>query len=301
VTETAHTQHSPPAQPAAGATPGEVQPRAAHGTPTPPALPVVSLMGVPLSRVTMAQAVDHIARAARAGQGGWVMTPNLDILRRLVKDPSFASLTRAADVRLADGMPLIWASRLRGDPLPERVAGSDLIWHLTARAATDGLPVFLLGGNPGAGDAAARVLAERSPGLPVCGVECPPFGFESDQAYLAGLERALLAANPSIVYVALGSPKQEHLIARLRPLLPRAWFLGIGVTFSFVAGEIARAPRWMQRLGLEWVHRLAREPRRLAKRYLIDGVPFGVRLLVNAAMTRGQAEGQQPSEPPRER
>ncbi|MBL8758490.1 MAG: WecB/TagA/CpsF family glycosyltransferase, partial [Phycisphaerae bacterium] len=93
-------------------------------------------MGVPLSRVTMAQAVDHIARAARAGQGGWLMTPNLDILRRLVKDPSFASLTRAADVRLADGMPLIWASRLRGDPLPERVAGSDLIWHLTARAAT---------------------------------------------------------------------------------------------------------------------------------------------------------------------
>ncbi|MCC6660734.1 MAG: WecB/TagA/CpsF family glycosyltransferase [Phycisphaerales bacterium] len=229
-----------------------------------------------------------------AGRGGWVVTPNLEILRRLTTEPALATLVAPADLRLADGMPLIWASRLQRTPLPARVAGSDLIWSLTGRAARDGRSVFLLGGNPGAAEHAAAEFARRFPGLRVAGHHCPPMGFEKDPGQLAALEALLLAACPDIVYVGLGSPKQEHLITRLRPLLPAAWFLGIGISFSFVTGEVRRAPRWMQACGLEWAHRLVQEPRRLAKRYLVHGLPFAARLLLVSAWRgfRGRAPAQ---------
>ncbi|MBC7835843.1 MAG: WecB/TagA/CpsF family glycosyltransferase [Phycisphaerales bacterium] len=243
-------------------------------------------MGIPLHAVTLAGAVEHVAQQLRAGCGGWVITPNLDILRRLVTEPAFAALSSNATLRLADGMPLVWASRLRGTPLPERVAGSDLIYHLCERCARDVRSVYFLGGNPGTAQTAASQLAARYPGLRVAGTECPPFGFESDAAYMARLESGLASVKPDVVLVALGSPKQEALIERLRHLLPATWFLGIGVTFSFVSGDIRRAPPWMRRVGLEWSHRLMQEPRRLAKRYLVQGLPFAARLLVVSALAR---------------
>jgi N-acetylglucosaminyldiphosphoundecaprenol N-acetyl-beta-D-mannosaminyltransferase len=229
--------------------------------------------------VTLAQAADHIVASIAAGQGGWVLTPNLDILRRIVRDRDFAGLIEPTTLRLADGMPLVWASRLRRTPLPERVAGSDLIWALCERAAKANQSVFLLGGNPGAADAAAAILTARSPGLKVAGTACPPPGFERDNGAVESIGERLQAERPDIVLVALGSPKQERLISVLRHRLPGAWFLGVGITFSFVSGEVRRAPRWMRRVGLEWIHRLAQEPRRLAKRYLVHGIPFALRLL----------------------
>jgi N-acetylglucosaminyldiphosphoundecaprenol N-acetyl-beta-D-mannosaminyltransferase len=241
------------------------------------------LLGFGLDRVTLGGAVARICDSLRAGVGGWVITPNLDILRRIVRDRRFAQLAEGTTLRLADGMPLVWASRLKRCPLPERAAGSDLIWALCERAAAEGWSVFLLGGNPGAAAAAAAALSARSPGLRVAGTECPEFGFEHDAAYLAGLTERLVEVRPDIVFVALGSPKQERLISQLRAVLTRSWFLGIGVTFSFVSGEIKRAPVWMRRWGLEWTHRLAQEPGRLAKRYLVDGVPFAARLMAVSA------------------
>lgn len=239
----------------------------------------IQLLGVDLDRLSLAGAVEYIAGALNEGRGGWVITPNLDILRRFVVDAEFRDLCASAELRLADGMPLVWASRLQRTPLPERAAGSDLIDHLCERAARDGRSVYFLGGNPGSADAAATTLRGRFPALRVAATECPPIGFESDGAYMQGLSKRLAVARPDIVLVALGCPKQERLIVRLRPLLPAAWFLGIGVTFSFVSGEIRRAPVWMRRSGLEWVHRLSQEPSRLAKRYLLHGVPFALRLL----------------------
>jgi N-acetylglucosaminyldiphosphoundecaprenol N-acetyl-beta-D-mannosaminyltransferase len=141
------------------------------------------------------------------------------------------------------------------------------------------LTVFFLGGNPGAAERAADELARRQPELKVAGIHCPPFGFDKDAAELARIRQMLAEARPDIVYVGLGFPKQERLIEKLRPSLPKAWFLGIGISFSFVAGQVKRAPRFMQRLGLEWVHRLAQEPGRLLKRYLIHGIPFAIVLL----------------------
>lgn len=239
-------------------------------------------MGFELDAVTMDGAIERIAQSVGRAEGGWVITPNLDILRQIITDAEVRSLAGQTTLRLADGMPLVWASRLRRTPLPERVAGSDLIFPLCARAAREGWTVFLLGGNPGAAVAAADVLRQRSPGVQIVGCECPALGFENDPSYLTHLESTLRTLNPTLVFVALGAPKQERLIARLRPTLPGAWFFGIGVTFSFVSGEIARAPLWMRGVGLEWLHRLAHEPRRLARRYLALGLPFGVRLLVRS-------------------
>lgn len=253
-------------------------------TATSPMLPVIRLLGVPITNVDFTGAVDHIAAAIAARRGGWVITPNLDILRRFVKDREFADLCEPSSMRLADGMPLVWASRLRGTPLPERVAGSDLIWRLCQRAARDGHRVFFLGGNQGAAEAAAAKLRSEYTGLILAGTECPEPGFDRDDQAVRQLCERVVAAQPDIVLVALGSPKQEKLIRRLVPLLPAAWFLGIGITFSFVSGEVKRAPEWMRNVGLEWVHRLIQEPGRLGKRYLVHGIPFAIRLLCHSAL-----------------
>jgi N-acetylglucosaminyldiphosphoundecaprenol N-acetyl-beta-D-mannosaminyltransferase len=251
----------------------------------------ISLLGVAFDRVTERQAVHRIAEAVDAGEGGWVITPNVDILRQAVGHPDCAALLEQATLVLADGTPLVWASRLQGDPLPERVAGSDLVWSVTEMAAGRNAPVFLLGGEPGVADRAAGVLVRRFPGLVVAGTSCPPHGFDRDPALVAEVIETVRRAAPRIVIVALGFPKQEHLIQELRAVLPDAWMLGLGISLSFVAGDVARAPRALQVSGLEWFHRFAQEPRRLARRYLLHGLPFALYLLLRAAMTRMSRQG----------
>lgn len=249
-------------------------------------LPEVVLAGVRLHAITEERCVAHVVAAIRRGHGGWIATANLDHLRRLQRPGEFQRAYAGASIVVADGMPLVWASRVQGTPLPQRVAGSDLIHSLNAGAAVVGARVFLLGGNPGTADAAADALRSRNPGLSVVGTACPPIGFERDEALTARLRETLRAARPDLVFVALGSPKQELLIEQLRADLPRAWWIGVGISFSFVAGQVRRAPRWLQRIGMEWLHRLLQEPRRLARRYLLDGPPFLARLFVGAAWQR---------------
>ena len=252
----------------------------------PARLPTIYLKGVQIHAVTEEQAVDHVVRSLEQRRGGWVVTPNLDHLRRLAHDQKLKALYRHATLAVADGMPLIWASRIQGTPLPARVAGSDLIGSLSGAAAEHGKSIFLLGGDPGTAEGAADALSRRYGNVRIAGTYCPPVGFEKDPAEMRKVIVRLQEADPDIVYVALGSPKQEWLIGELRGYLPRAWWLGIGISFSFLSGRVRRAPKWMQRTGLEWVHRLAQEPRRLAKRYLVDGLPFAAGLLANAVLNR---------------
>lgn len=249
-------------------------------------LPTVDLLGIRFHAVREMDCVEHILASLRAGVGGWVVTPNLDILRRLCLDRKFRRLCRKTDLVVADGMPLVWASRLQRTPLPERVAGSTLIESLSRAAGAAGRSIFLLGGASGTAERAASVLAERCDGLVIAGAHCPAPGFERDEAAVARIARMLAAARPDIVYVALGCPKQEYLIARLRGLLPGSWWMGVGISFSFLCGEVRRSPRWMQRTGLEWLHRLAQEPARLARRYLVDDLPFAARLFARSALAR---------------
>lgn len=257
------------------------------------ALPTIELLGFPVHAITELACAQHVVDCAARRRGGWVATPNLDHLRRLVSDPEFRALCVRADLRVADGMPLLWAAALQGTPLPERVSGSNLIWSVCEAAAARGLSVFLLGGDPGTAEGAARVLQALFSSLRVAGTCCPQPGFERDPQQLLALVETLKLASPDIVFVALGSPKQERLIGDLQARFPSVWWLGVGISFSFVTGAVKRAPRWMQRLGLEWVHRLAQEPGRLFRRYLIDGIPFVALLLLSSAR-RGLATKRRP-------
>jgi N-acetylglucosaminyldiphosphoundecaprenol N-acetyl-beta-D-mannosaminyltransferase len=251
----------------------------------------VRLLGLELDRVSEAGAIATVLDGLAEGRGGFVVTPNLDQLRQLHARPELAELFAQADLVVADGMPLVWASRLQGSPLVERVAGSDLVWSLTAEAALRGRSIFLLGGAPGACEAAEARLRAVYPGARFAGHLCPPIGFEHDEHEIARIRRTLAEGRPDIVYVALGFPKQERLIAYLRSEFPRTWFLGVGFSLSFVAGQSSRAPGWMSRLGLEWLHRLVKEPRRLAKRYLVHGLPFAARLFAAALAQRRRGRG----------
>jgi N-acetylglucosaminyldiphosphoundecaprenol N-acetyl-beta-D-mannosaminyltransferase len=258
-------------------------------------IPTVTLLGVPFARFTEQQTIQYILNALTEGRGGWVITPNVDILRRINRDPEFQRLCQNASLFLADGMPIVWASRIQGTPLPQRVAGSTLVSTLSRAVAQKGFSVFLLGGDPGTAEKSAQVLQDRSPNLKIAGTYCPPFGFEKDAQEIQHIKQLLTSAKPDIVFVALGSPKQEKFIAEMRSLLPKAWWLGVGISFSFLAGRVKRAPLWMQKIGLEWLHRLFQEPRRLAKRYLVDDLPFALRLLLSAFTTRLREKRKKPS------
>jgi N-acetylglucosaminyldiphosphoundecaprenol N-acetyl-beta-D-mannosaminyltransferase len=245
-------------------------------------MPSIELRGVKLHAITELQAIAHILDELDNKHGGVVVTPNLDHLRRYVADVNFRAMIAEADLVVADGMPLVWASKLQRTPLPERVAGSNLISSLSGSAAGRGRSVYLLGGSGDTAKLASDELMRRYPTLRVAGWYSPPMGFERDSHQMATIIASLSAAKPDIVYVALGSPKQEQLIARLLPILPDAWWLGVGNSFSFLCGDVKRAPLWMQHGGLEWVHRLYQEPRRLFKRYITSGIPFGLSLMARS-------------------
>jgi N-acetylglucosaminyldiphosphoundecaprenol N-acetyl-beta-D-mannosaminyltransferase len=231
----------------------------------------------------------------QAGRGGWILTVNTDILRRLKRSPSYADLVSSATLRVADGMPLVWASFFSGDRFPERVAGSDLVNELANAAAFEGRGIYLIGGSGQSAFKTASLLAGRHPSAQIVGVDVPPLGFESQPGYIRDLQDRLLAAAPDLVFVALGSPLQDRLIARLQPTLPVTWFIGVGIAFSYEAGEVRRAPALMRAVGLEWAYRLVQEPRRLARRYLIDDLPFAVALIVGSFWRRiNVLKGQNP-------
>jgi N-acetylglucosaminyldiphosphoundecaprenol N-acetyl-beta-D-mannosaminyltransferase len=248
---------------------------------------LMRLMGAPMGVVTEAEAVREIVDAAAAGGGHWTITANLDHIRRYHRDPLQRALIDDADLVVADGMPLIWASHLAGEPLPERVSGSSMVWSICEAASARGQSVFLLGGDPGVAERAADVFRDRYPGLEIAGVACPPVGYEGDEDELSRIERQACEAAPNIVFVALGFPKQDLLIRRLRGALPGASFLGVGISLSYATGDLSRPPSWICNFGLEWAYRLWQEPtRRLARRYLLDGLPFAVRLTLSAARYR---------------
>lgn len=242
----------------------------------------VPLMGVRLDCVTEKQVITHVVANIRAGVGGWIVTPNVDHLRIISERPDLLPMMNEASLRVADGMPLVWASRLQGTPLPERITGAGLIISLTAAAAKATASIFLLGGDPGDAEAAADILKRVSPDLRVAGIMCPRAGFEYDPLQMTEIGDALQSAKPDIVYSCFGFPKQELVIRALRDRLPSAWWLGLGGSLAIVSGRTPRAPRWMQNIGMEWLWRLGLEPRRLFQRYLVKDLPFAIRLLGNA-------------------
>lgn len=257
-----------PAEPLADASPA-----------IPPAPGQIDLMGLPLDLYTASTLIDRLISDSQHHRGGYVLTPNLDHLRSVTRSARLMALARDAEVRVADGMPLVWASRLQRTPLPERITGSDLIFSLSRAVAAADRSVFLLGGNPGTAEATAALLGQRAAGLRIAGTYCPPLGYERDAAEMDRIRAALISSRPDFVFVGLPFVKATELVRDVRQALPGTWFLGVGIAFSFSCGELRRAPVWMRRAGLEWLFRLLQEPRRLGRRYLFEGLPFAIRLL----------------------
>jgi len=246
------------------------------------------LFGLPFARAVLDQVVSDLeAQIARARVGRYVVTLNIDILLTARSDPEHWAACRAAHLIVADGMPIVWASRLLGVGLPSRIAGADLALALVERAAARGHSVFLLGGRPEVGVRAATYLAKRWPALSIAGQVSPPFGFEDDVEANQRVVAAIRSARPQLLLVAFGAPKQEKWLHRHLSDCNVPVGVGVGGTFDFWAGTVRRAPRVLGSVGLEWLWRLAVEPRRLWRRYLIRDLGF-VPLLLRELLKRGR-------------
>jgi exopolysaccharide biosynthesis WecB/TagA/CpsF family protein len=236
----------------------------------------VELFGIPFASITQDGLVDQIERLIDSGGSHWVVTANIQHVGMAARDPKFLRTLRSADLVTADGKPICWAARIRRSPLPARVTGSDLILPLARRCEERGWRLMLMGGDSGVAEELAERLRAAFPALAIVGAVAPPvlslealLGEETE----AALHR-IRDAEPDVLLLALGTPKQElwieHCLARLQ--VPVS--VGVGAAFDFLVGRQKRAPRWMQQLGVEWLHRVAHEPRRLGPRYLRDGLTF---------------------------
>ncbi len=247
----------------------------------------VVVLGVPIDNVSMADTLARIEDFIEEGSFHQVATANVDYLVNAVKNREYKEILCRCDLVVADGMPVVLASRLLRSPLKERVAGSDIVPRLAGLSREKGYRIFLLGAKPEVATIAERRLEEM--GAHVVGRLSPPVRPLSEfdnEAILSEIERA----NPDILLVAFGSPKQEFWIHQHRDRLKVPVCIGIGGTLDFLAGTVPRAPHWMQHTGLEWVYRTWVEPRRLAGRYFRDAVwmarYFSVQLALSAASRR---------------
>jgi N-acetylglucosaminyldiphosphoundecaprenol N-acetyl-beta-D-mannosaminyltransferase len=240
---------------------------------------MVVLAGVRINNLDETAVINHVLSEQAAGRGGRVVTPNVDHLRQIHADNDLQSLVGESDLVIADGMPLIWASRLRKTPLAERVTGAQLIWSLSGAASDRDVPVFLLGGASGVAERAGEAITNRYPRLRLAGTHCPPLGFENDSDQIQEIVARIGETSPGVIFCGLGFPKQERLMAILADRFPEAWLVGCGASLAMAAGDVRRAPKWMQSMGLEWLCRLAQEPRRLFSRYIVHDIPFALLLL----------------------
>ncbi len=239
--------------------------------------PSLDLFGLSVHGIDRQAVVDEVLSGLEDGRGGWILTPNVDLVQQAAEDPKIRALYGRASLRVTDGMPLCWMARLAGHPLPDRVAGSDLVWLLARALAPGNHKLFLLGGDEGVAEKAGGVFESMYPGVQVVGHLAPRIQQPPDAAEIQTVAKAIRAAEPNVVFVAFGSPKTEYLIDALRSEFPKIWWLGCGISLSFVTGDVTRAPRWVQRIGFEWFHRMLQEPGRLGGRYLRRNLPFVIR------------------------
>lgn len=244
----------------------------------------IDLLNVRVDRVDFSAVMGQVRKAIQLRRPRQFVTVNVDFIKLAKADPSFRRLINTSDVSVADGMPLLWAARLIGAPLPERITGTDLVLGCAQMAAEEGHRLFLLGAAPGVAELAGAELQRRFPGLTICGTYAPPFGTwaENEDRHIV---EYVQAARPDVLFVAFGAPRQDVWIREHMAELNVPVSIGIGGTLNFLAGKIRRAPQWMQDFGLEWLYRVAQEPGRLWKRYLLQDLPIFFQLLAQTRVT----------------
>jgi len=255
----------------------------------------IAILGIPVDNLDMEEAVDRIFSMVESYAADrvprQVATVNVDFIVNTlawrfgrIRHPELIDILRRADIVTADGMPIVWISRLMGSSLKERVAGADLVPRLAEEAAKRRKSLYFLGGREGIAAKAAEILLQRYPDLKIAGVDSPFIHVDSENLEWAGDEDLPIIArinrsNADILLIAFGNPKQEIWFDRNRKRLTVPVSIGIGGTYEFIVGSVSRAPKWIQKAGFEWVYRITQDPVRLWKRYLVGFFKFCLMVL----------------------
>lgn len=243
----------------------------------------VTLFGCNMDNVSMDETVALVDGFIRSGRPHQHVVVNVDKLVKANRDQELRRIINGCDLVNVDGMPVVWASRLLGKPLKERVAGIDLFEALMRRAAERGWRVFLLGARHEVVREVAALYARRYPGLVLAGVRD---GYWQGEAEEAAVARQVAASRADLLFVAISSPKKEQFLGKWQGEMRIPFAMGVGGSFDVATGRVKRAPAWMQRAGLEWFHRFLQEPRRMFRRYFIDDMVFLWLLIKEAARGR---------------
>lgn len=225
-----------------------------------------ALADMEFDKVNKLGAVQRVIDLSRQNRVSWVVTPNSDHVVRSLQDKKFLKIAQESDLLIADGMPIVWGSKLLNEALPERVTGADLLPAVCERAAIEGIKVCFLGGLEGDGEKAVERYQEKYPNFNAISIY-PPFGFEKNELETRSIIKKLSDEKPKIIFVGVGSPKQEYWVYDNRKNLSPGVYLGVGMSISLAAGTKNRAPLLMQKLGVEWMYRIYQEPKRMIKRY----------------------------------
>lgn len=239
----------------------------------------IRILGVRVDVLAAEAAAERIESLVASGGRHLVATVNPEFIMRARRDRTFQRVLESASLCLADGAGVTWAARRIGRPLPERIAGSDLVPLIARRAATRGLRLYLLGAAEGVAEEAAERLRQLAPGVVIAGCHAGASGPEGDEDSLALVN----AARPDILLIAYGAPRQELWYDRNRERVAAPVAIGVGGAFDYLSGRVSRAPTWMRSAGLEWLYRLLRQPRRAGR---MVALPLYVLAVIRAGGTR---------------
>lgn len=230
----------------------------------------MKFMNTEVDNLTMEETLAEIDRLIQTNKNAYVVTPNVDHIVQLERGGELVDAYKNANLILTDGQPLIWISKWYGTPIKEKVSGADLFPLLCQMAGEKGYTMFFLGAAEGVAAKAANNLTKKYKGLNVVGTYSPPFGFEKDECEMLKIEKMIRDVHPHILIVGLGCPKQELFILHNRDKLAVPVSLGLGGSLDFESGNVKRAPKIISDHGFEWLFRMTQDPKRLAKRYLVD-------------------------------
>lgn len=235
------------------------------------------LFNIEIDNMTIAEAASAISDMVQQKKKGYIVTPNVDHIVKLNKDQRFAEAYNKASYCFADGMPVVWMAKLAGKPLKAKVSGSDLFIEMLEQANQKAHSIFLLGASEETNKKSAQIIEEKYKSLRLAGRFSPEPGFESDSIRTADVIERINMVQPDLLFLFLGTPKQEYFIHKHIDSMNISCAMGLGASLDFFTGTHKRAPLWMQKSGLEWVWRMFSDPGRLIKRYLIDDlVPFSI-------------------------
>lgn len=232
----------------------------------------VKFMNTYIDNVTKAEAIEHIEKCIQERKISQIITPNVDQIVRMEKDEYFKEICNNCELLLVDGTPLMWIAKKYKKPFKEKICGSDLMPELCELAAKKGYKIFILGAAPGVAALAAEKLKEKNPELIVAGTYSPPVGFEKDQHEIDYINEMLRESKADMLFVGMGVPKQDIFVYENMEKYQIPTSFSIGGTIDFIAGKQKRAPKWINKIGMEWFYRFLCNPKRLFKRYFVDDI-----------------------------